>query len=126
MKAQDFLKNKLELIAQKYNQIKIRCEYRPNTHTYLIEIIPAGLFETNEAYILDEMKLENEFEALFPQDEILFISEGSLNEIRIADFEISNAEMITLVAEEDSFMVEIEGYDIFLNIDNAQSLALAA
>jgi len=108
MKAQDFLKDKLKSIAQKYEDIKIRCEFRLNTNTYLIKIIPTGLFETNEEYIQDEINLEIEFEELFPQDEILFITEGSLNEIRTVDFEFGY-HSFTIEEnrmEEESFEIE--------------------
>ncbi len=110
MKAQDYLYSELSIIAEKYNDIKIRCEYRPNTQTHLIEIIPLNLFEKNGYYIQDEIRLETTFLELYPKEDILFITEGSLNEIRTADFEFGyNTFTIENIIAEEFEIAVFEG-----------------
>ena len=88
MKSKKFIKEKLELLFAQFNDIKIRYEYTANTYSHLIEVTPLDFFEENERYMTLEAKLEEEFESLFPRENIVFISEGSLSEIRSAEFEL--------------------------------------
>lgn len=85
-KSTKYLKEKIDQIIQRFPDLKIRYEFRSTISTHLIEILPQNAFQSNQEYILFEMELENEFEILFGiKEDILFISEDSLNEIRKVD-----------------------------------------
>jgi len=94
MKAQDFLIEKLRELSSKYEEVKIRYEYRANTQSHIIEIIPLSFFDKNAEYLLDEANIERQFEELYPFDNIVFISEGSLIEIRKADLELGYNKLV--------------------------------
>ncbi len=47
-----------------------------------------SFFDGNESYGVEEAKIEDEFETLFPDQNIIFISEGSLTEIKNSNFEL--------------------------------------
>lgn len=65
--------------------IQIRYEFQKLTNVHLVEVLPFDLFEKNTDYILAETKLQDEFESRFgseTDEEIIFISDNSLNEIK--------------------------------------------
>lgn len=88
MKSTEFIETKLNELYAQFNDIKIRYEIRANTNSHLIEIIPLCFFEENEEYIACETKIEEEFESIFPSENIVFISEDSLTEIINPDFKL--------------------------------------
>jgi hypothetical protein len=85
MKAIEYLEIKLKELFLKFEEIQIRYEFRENTNSHLVEIIPSSLFEKNETYLKEESKIEDEFEDLFPTENIVFITKGSLTEIKKVD-----------------------------------------
>ena len=86
MKAIEYLTIKLEQLALKFDDIQIRYEFRINTNSHLIEIIPSSFFEKNALYLIEEGLIEDEFERLFTNENIVFITEGSLTEIKSANY----------------------------------------
>ncbi|MGM0532517.1 MAG: hypothetical protein ACQER7_14315 [Bacteroidota bacterium] len=86
MKAIEFLTIKLEQLALKFEEIQIRYEYRENTQSHLVEVIPSAFFSNDEDYLREEAILEEKFENQFPNENIVFISEGSLTEIKEPNF----------------------------------------
>ena len=85
MKAIEYLEIKLQELTVKFEEIRIRYEFRENTQSHLVEIIPSSLFEKNETYLKEEAKIEDEFENLYPTENIIFITKGSLTEIKKVD-----------------------------------------
>lgn len=85
MKAIEYLEIKLQELFLKFEEIQIRYEFRENTQSHLVEIIPSSLFEKNETYLEEEAKIEDEFEDLYPTENIVFITKGSLTEIKKVD-----------------------------------------
>ena len=90
MKAKEFITEKLKELFELFENIQIRYEYRNSTNSHIIEIKPKSLFEEDEAYMEMEADLEKEFEQLFPSENIVFISEGSITEIKDAVFELKH------------------------------------
>jgi hypothetical protein len=81
--SQKFIIEKLNNLYSSLIDVKIRYEFREYMSTHLIEILPLETFENNQDYILIEMEIQDEFECSFGEnEEILFISSDSLNEIR--------------------------------------------
>ena len=94
MKSKAFIKDKLNLLFAKYNNIKIRYEHRIPTTSHLIEILPFSLYDQNEEYMAFESEFESEFESKFPDENILFISEESLSEIRNPEVQLGYNEIV--------------------------------
>ena len=114
MKARDYIENKLNELVSRFDDIQIRYEYRNNTRSHLVEIIPLSFFEENEEYFEEEVAFEDEFEQLFPSENIVFISEGSLTEIKTPHLKLGyekikfNNEVFTYFPQLDSFSEAIE------------------
>ncbi|MFA6334557.1 MAG: hypothetical protein WCX48_03260 [Bacteroidales bacterium] len=125
MKPIDFVENKLRNLASKFEGIQIRYEYRSNTRSHLIEVIPLSFFEGNTEYFREETNIEDEFEHLFPNESIVFISESSLTEIKHAHFELGYNKIkfdnVALIIE---FIVE--GYPEIVDSKGFNNYALAA
>lgn len=87
--SQDFIKEKLNNLFGSIHGIKIRYEFREYLSAHLIEILPLDTFENNQEYILLEMEIQDEFESIYGiNQEILFISSDSLNEIKDVQFSL--------------------------------------
>ena len=125
MKANEFLIDKLKQLAAKFEEIQIRYEFRDTTQSHLVEIIPLRIFEENEAYMQEEAKLEAEFEQLYPTEEIIFISEGSLTEIITAELELGY-DKIRFKNETSDIEFVIEGYNNIVEPRNNHDYSLAA
>jgi len=125
MTATDYIEEKLRVLASKFTDIKIRYEHRSNTGSHLIEIVPLSFFEGNGSYLEEETKIEDEFELLFPSENIVFVSEGSLTVIKRADLELGYDKISfdnnTLIID-----FEVTGYSGYLEIIGITNYALAA
>jgi len=81
--SRDYIIKQLNELYKTFSGIKVRYEYRDYLNTHLIEILPLETFENNHNFISKEMEIQDEFERLYGcNEEILFISSDSLNEIR--------------------------------------------
>lgn len=88
-KSKEFLKGKLKGVYGKFKGVKIRYEFREYMDLHLIEILPLDTFENNQAFVLEEIEIQEEFENLFGEDEeVLFISSESLNQIENSEFSL--------------------------------------
>lgn len=125
MKSIEFLETKLNELYAKFSDVKIRYEYRANTYSHLIEIIPLSFFEGNEEYISLEAKIEDEFEASFPNENIVFISEGSLSEINNPEFTLGY-EVIKFDNEALNIDFIVEGFSEIVDYQYSYNYALAA
>lgn len=98
MKSVDFLSNSLEILHDKFSKCNIRYEFISNTNVHLIEVTPVD-FYNNDLYINEELLLEEEFETLYPNEEIVFISEDSLNKIENPLLELYSKKEGTISAD---------------------------
>ncbi|MGV8090769.1 MAG: hypothetical protein AB2L24_02720 [Mangrovibacterium sp.] len=85
MDAKAFLKDRLSDIFTKVKSVNIRYQYSESDDTHLIEVTPASEYNSNELYYQLERELLFDFNDLFFPSTILFITEGSLNQISIPD-----------------------------------------
>jgi len=124
MNSKEFLTEKLNELFSKFEGVQIRYEYRVNTQSHIVEVIPLNFFEGNE-YMEAEAMIEEEFESLYQQENIVFISEGSLTEIKHAELELGYDKII-LDYGKSNFEFEVSGFsEIVLHFDY-QNFALAA
>lgn len=125
MNAKEFLIKKLKELSSKFEDVKIRYEYRKNTYSHIIEVIPLAIFNNDEDYMLAESNLEDEFESLFPQEDIVFISEDSLTEIRNPDL-LLGYDLITFETTECSPDFIVNGFTDEVDFWGCEFYALAA
>lgn len=125
MKSKQYLLEKLQELSLNFKDIKIRYEHRLNTSSHLIEVIPLAIFQSNEEYMLAEANLEDEFENLFPQEDIVFVSEDSLTEIKRPDL-LLGYESVTFENQSSSAELIIEGYSFDVDYTGCEYYALAA
>ena len=78
--AKNFIIMEINNIINKIDGIKIRYEQRNNNH--IVEVIPIELFDNELLYIDAETRIEEEFEKLYPKENLIFVSENSLTKIK--------------------------------------------
>lgn len=82
----EFLIKELTNIFHKIGTIDIRYEFSKEDDTHLIEVTPVSEFDSNNDYLIMERELLFEFNNLFFPSTVLFVSEGSLNQITSPEF----------------------------------------
>lgn len=125
MKAKDFILEKLRKLSNKFSEIRIRYEFRHSTLSHIVEIIPRSIFEEDEVYLQEEENLETEFEEFFPLENIIFISEGSLTEIKDAELELGMS-IISFDNYSSVFEFEIDELKESIMTAGENNFALAA
>lgn len=125
MKSKEFITSQLKKLYAMFNEIKIRYEYRTSTNSHVIEIIPLVFFENNEEYMNMEVQIEDKFETLFPKENIVFISEGSLTEILKPDFKLGYNE-IEFNNEMRNIDFIVKGFNEGIELQVENNFALAA
>ena len=124
MNSRDYIEKKISDLALKFSGIRIRYEYREITQSHIIEILPLDLYESNTEYLLEEELIEKEFGALFPDENILFVSEGSLSELERVDFELGYKEVLF---DNDASSTFFEVFDYTNEVETSEiNYALAA
>jgi hypothetical protein len=92
MDAKTFIINQLNTLINSMPELTIRYKHDLNYNTHIIEINPSSTFYEDENYREYESELEDLFEAHFPDENILFITEDSLNSIDVADHEFKSTQ----------------------------------
>ncbi len=75
-----FIEQRIKMLFDMFPKANIRYEFRENRNTHLVEVTPLHFYDSDR-YKLKETEIEDEFEYLFPSENIIFISENSLNKI---------------------------------------------
>jgi hypothetical protein len=124
MKSEDFLINHLNRISSVFPEIRIRYEHRRECLCHIIEIIPETVFHDDLDYIKTESDLESEFEKLFPDEEIIFITADSLLEIKEVVREFGYFQL-NFDLTKGNYVTILNGFDDCLN-NMMDNFALAA
>ncbi len=93
MKSKQFIQAELKKIYSIFEGIEIRYEYRDSISTHIIEIKPIELYEGNTEYIVKEIELKNSFSDMFPHEDILFITDDYLTQIRVTELKLTDVKM---------------------------------
>jgi hypothetical protein len=93
MTAKGFVEEKLRFLTSIFKGIQIKYKYLPGEKSHLVEIIPADFMQGNEDYFKEEAQIMEEFEQLFPDESIDFISNDSDIRIENADLELSSRQV---------------------------------
>ncbi|MFK5878720.1 MAG: hypothetical protein QM478_04395 [Flavobacteriaceae bacterium] len=78
MKSIDYLKENLKNLHNSCSYLEIKYEYRDYMNTHIIEVKPVHCFSKDEKYAEGQVLLEEKFEELFPEEELLFITKNEL------------------------------------------------
>lgn len=90
MTAKDFIGEKLWFLTSIFKGIYIKYKYIPGENSHLVEVIPSEFMQGNEDYFKEEAMIMEEFNQLFPNERIDFISNDSDISIENADLEVSS------------------------------------
>lgn len=89
-KEQEYIIKELSHLHEKFTAIKICYEFNEGANTHLIEILPLEVFNSKK-FILEEIRIVENFENTFGYNQnILLISEESLNIIENPTYVIEN------------------------------------
>ncbi|HEY6913371.1 MAG TPA: hypothetical protein VI413_01755 [Paludibacter sp.] len=90
MTAKEFVEEKLRFLISIFKGVHIKYKYLPGERSHLVEIIPAEFMQGNEDYFKEEAQIIEEFDQLFPDESIDFISNDSDIRIEDVDLELSS------------------------------------
>ena len=89
MKSVDFLKKELKSLFLNLKIDSIKYEYLEKRGIHLIEVKPSSLLKQDE-FAFANIDLDDKFIDLFPSEELIFITEDSLNKILNPIFNLSH------------------------------------
>lgn len=84
--SKQFLKSSLKRIFLELDNIEIAYEFRLSSNTHIVEVKPNSVYTDCHKYIDKEIELEDAFSKKFPEEELLFITENSLTQIKSPEF----------------------------------------
>lgn len=127
--SQNFIVEHLENLFDKIENIRLKYEFKQTTSTHIVEVLPFDVYEESSAYLLLEIEIQNAFEEFFGNsEEILFVSEGSLNRVTSPSFVLGGSKFETensVKTKDFQFSLELDGQSSFSSGINT-SYALAA
>lgn len=106
MTSKEFLIKELNRLYKEIKGIKIKYQFDEIINAHLVEVLPKDIFENNENYIKLENAIYSKFKRKFSDEEILFISEDSLNKISQAEFQLGYEDEYSIVEKVDVFLNE--------------------
>jgi len=78
----DYVKNKLTVLVDLFQNIECVYQYDSIAGTHIIKVSPAKNYENNTDFEIQEMSIINEFYTIFDTETICFISENNKFKIR--------------------------------------------
>lgn len=101
MESIKFLKDQLHTLFERLPYLQIKYEYRSRLDTHIVHILPTFCFEKDKLYAELQFDLEDRFNELFNEENILFISDNELIKIEcpILELGVSNNELIFNLVE---------------------------
>ena len=80
IKALEYLTVKIRYLRDNFPGLEVQYKHDESIGAHVLKISPEEVYLNNQKYIIEEMKIEEEFEKMFDES-ILFISENSLNKL---------------------------------------------
>jgi hypothetical protein len=78
MKSQEYIINELEFFIKKFSKVRVRYEYDEAALVHTVEVLPNEVYHLNKDYISWERTMFDKFIALYPTENICFISDDAL------------------------------------------------
>ena len=123
MDSKSFIINQLTSLINLMPELTIRYKHDWKYNTHIIEINPSSFFYHDEDYREYESVMEDFFTMHFPNENILFISEDSLNRIDIADHEFKSNHFPWIIDWDDQL---VNFSDDIMSVSYEEDFALAA
>ena len=122
MDAKEFLINQLNRLIELRPELHIRYKKDDKYNTHIIEVNPSCYYYQDENYREYESNLEELFEDHFPKENILFITQDSLNKIDTADHEFKSKKFNWIIDWEE----DVNFPNIIISENYEENYALAA
>ena len=123
MTAKDFIIDRLNNLSTIFTDIKFRYEIR-NEYNHIIEVTPFHQYQENKDYLKAEADFENEFESSFPEDQIIFVSEDSLTQVKNVQYVFTNNMLgYDFGIIEPAQLVDVYSFSEAISMDNYYALA---
>lgn len=114
MKSQEYIKEHLRGIANKFPQISFSYEYDKIENLHIVQVTPIEQYVANSEYKDAEGDMTFEFDNLFFPESLVFVSEESLIQVDEPDFVIEHTGTeFNLSISEIELAVSIYGNDTF-------------
>lgn len=88
MKSSEHIISQLKTLTSLFPYLKVRYKFEPLSLCHFIEVLPPDEYGGNSEYINFERQFENNFNSFYVDEDICFLTGGSLFEIEDADFEM--------------------------------------
>ncbi|MDD4579021.1 MAG: hypothetical protein PHS75_10795 [Anaerolineaceae bacterium] len=88
MTSQEYIKQELTDFILQFPQTRVRYEYDELSDVHFIEIIPNSVYHLDEGYINWECNMYDKFVALYPDQNICFISDDALVGLENVQFQL--------------------------------------
>jgi len=85
MTANQYIEERIRSLISIFNDIQIKYWIYFEYKTHLVEVIPAEFMVQNEDYFKEEAQIIEQFNELFPSENIFFISDDSPIQIQHPD-----------------------------------------
>lgn len=92
MNSRAFLSDELQLFIRHFPQTRVRYEFDEDAMVHIIEVVPNEVYCSSSKYIDWENDLFDRFIALFPTENICFISDDALVGIGSAELVLGGLE----------------------------------
>jgi hypothetical protein len=88
-KATEYLKFVLGDFIRRFPVAKIRYKFEALSNLHCVEVLPRALFQSETKYLDWERRAIDEFIELFPDQNLLFCTEGDPVRVENAEFELT-------------------------------------
>ncbi len=78
MNSIEYIKNKIDILVEKYKHIRCRYEFDEFSQSHYIEVMPREYCQLDDFFLKDEMEIVVNFITQFPYESLVFITEGDL------------------------------------------------
>jgi hypothetical protein len=76
--SQEYIRKELDAFINVFSSARVRYEYDANAQTHFVEIVPNEIYRLRNDYILWESEMFDKFIALYPTENICFITDDAL------------------------------------------------
>lgn len=85
--SKEFIVKQLDNMVSLFPFLKVKYEFEPIGMCHYIKVLPATDYHNNQEYIKFEMSLEDNFCSFYEEEDVCFLTEGSLFEITNPTYE---------------------------------------
>jgi len=103
----EYIKSELEIFIKRFSKVRVRYEHDKKAIIHTIEIVPNEIYHMDDEYILWESEMFDKFVALYPTENICFISDDALVGIENAIYIKEGIDFALFSAKKASFSFDL-------------------